>query len=52
VPSYIVYVWRDNVSVGVISTEDRQLLEEMRAWLELIGYRVRVKQLESKEIQP
>jgi hypothetical protein len=50
VSSYIVYVWRENVSVGVISTEDKQLLAEMTAWLEASGYRVRVKHVESKEL--
>jgi hypothetical protein len=43
-------MWRENVNVGVVSTEDKTLLAEMTAWLEANGYRVRVKKVHSQEL--
>jgi hypothetical protein len=39
----VVYVWREAYNVAVISTTEKEFAEKLKAWAELEGYRVTVK---------
>jgi hypothetical protein len=42
--NFLINVLVGSVSVGLISTADEQFVSEFRAWAELHGYRLEVKQ--------
>ena len=43
--SYIVYVWHRDLSVMVVSVEQKQVVDALKAWCESQGWRVTIREL-------